>query len=142
MNPFNFDFSTMRRHDANPRRMNQSIVDWLGAANNLDWPREDGAHSPWSNWVSGNHDNARLLDRVGEETVDAVKMITYMVPGIPTDYYGDEIGMIRSDYTLIPPRTKAEGEYTRLVYRAPMSWTPDEVNAGFSNSHFALTHSE
>ena len=41
----------------------------------------------------GNHDNSRVSTRMGEDLVNAVNMLLLTLPGTPTTYYGEEIGM-------------------------------------------------
>lgn len=54
--------------------------------------QHNGAHG---NWVLGNHDNHRLMDRVDNSTVTATALycLVLLLPGTPTIYNGDEIAM-------------------------------------------------
>ena len=42
---------------------------------------------------TGNHDQKRITHKMGEEFVNAMNMILLLLPGTPTTYYGEEIGM-------------------------------------------------
>jgi alpha-glucosidase len=47
----------------------------------------------WPNWVLGNHANPRIASRLGRGRARAAHMLLLTLRGIPTCYYGDEIGM-------------------------------------------------
>lgn len=47
----------------------------------------------WPNWVLSNHDNPRLVTRVGPAQARVAAMLLLTLRGTPTLYYGDEIGM-------------------------------------------------
>lgn len=51
----------------------------------------------WFNWVVGNHDKSRISGRVGTRYVNAINALLLLLPGTPTVYYGDEIGMLNVD---------------------------------------------
>ncbi|CAG9832202.1 unnamed protein product [Diabrotica balteata] len=89
------------------------------------------------NWVLGNHDNHRIASRVGKEKVDALNMLTAVLPGIQVTYNGEEIGMedgevtceqgddLTSNCTLYP-------SVSRDFERTPFQWDNSEF-AGFTN---------
>ena len=52
----------------------------------------------------GNHDNARVSHRYGHDLVDALNMLLLTLPGTPTTYYGEEIGMRNGNYTGMRPK--------------------------------------
>ncbi|XP_053400187.1 maltase A2-like [Mercenaria mercenaria] len=92
----------------------------------------------WPNFVIGNHDNKRIADRMGDVNVDAMNMMLLTLPGTPTTYYGEELGMRGGDYTGMTPKdpyaiTSNNAENSRDSERNPMQWN-DTLNAGFSNS--------
>lgn len=135
--PFNFDLMALQHmyDTVKPAYMRKLLSTWLSATVRLQWPSErGGAHSPWSCWVTGNHDNKRIVNRLGRGALDWYKWLAYLAPGVPVNYYGDEIGLRDVDYNSIPNTTIAEGEPTRLVFRAPMAWNSEEPSAGFSSS--------
>ena len=41
----------------------------------------------------GNHDRSRVASNVGAEYVDVMTLLLLLLPGTPTVYQGDEIGM-------------------------------------------------
>ena len=41
----------------------------------------------------GNHDKPRMSSSVGKEYISAINMMMLTLPGTPTTYYGEEIGM-------------------------------------------------
>lgn len=42
----------------------------------------------------GNHDKPRIGSSAGKEYVRAINMLLLTLPGTPTTYYGEEIGMV------------------------------------------------
>lgn len=94
----------------------------------------------WPNWVLGNHDNARLAARLGEDMVDALNLVVLLLPGTPVTYYGEEIGMnnayISWDDTVDPEGCRwppeEYQEHSRDPERTPMQWNDGHM-AGFTN---------
>jgi pullulanase len=41
----------------------------------------------------GSHDTERILTMVGEENIDLAASLMFVMPGVPTIYYGDEAGL-------------------------------------------------
>lgn len=90
----------------------------------------------WVEWQKGykkqfyfqysDKDSSRLASRVGPENVKALLTIQATVPGIPFNYYGNEIGM-----------TDHPTHYDRRNYRTPMQW--DRNGTGFSQNPPWLT---
>jgi alpha-glucosidase len=90
----------------------------------------------WPNYVLGNHDEARLTQRLGEDSSRLAAMLLLTLRGTPTLYYGDEIGMEQGD---IPPERRVDpwgfnvsAELGRDGCRTPMQWNSG-LNAGFSS---------
>ena len=90
----------------------------------------------WPNWVLGNHDRPRVASRVGDRQAGAAAMLLLTLRGMPTLYYGDEIGM--RDVPIAPERVQDPHERRvpgkglgRDPARTPMQWGDDE---GFSSS--------
>ena len=88
----------------------------------------------WPNYVLGNHDESRLATRLGPDQARVAAMLLLTLPGTPTLYYGDEIGM--ADVPVPPGRQ--QDPWGRRVpglgrdpCRTPMQWTA-AANAGFS----------
>ena len=91
----------------------------------------------WPNYVLGNHDQPRLVSRVGGQPaarLAAVLLLT--LRGTPTLYYGDEIGMANGKIPpekIVDPQGKNLGaERSRDVARTPMQWDASP-NAGFTS---------
>ena len=81
----------------------------------------------------GNHDQMRLATRFGWSQARLIAMLQLMLPGLPTVYYGDEIGMqngeIPPSRILDPPGRNPTGG--RDPERTPMQWSGASL-AGFS----------
>jgi len=86
----------------------------------------------------GNHDNPRLVSRVGREQAKLVGLLQLTLPGTPVIYYGDEIGM---EDGMIPP-DKVHDPFEKQTpglglgrdpERTPMQWS-NEPFAGFSRA--------
>jgi alpha-glucosidase len=85
----------------------------------------------------GNHDRSRLASRFGSKNARTAAMLLLTLPGMPTMYYGDELGMtdteilpdqIRDPYELNVPG-KGNG---RDPERTPMQWDASK-SAGFTD---------
>lgn len=90
----------------------------------------------WPNWVLGNHDQKRIRSRVGLGQARVAGMLLLTLPGTPTIYYGDEIGMqdvpIPQDEVRDPQGLNMPGKnLSRDPARTPMQWDATD-NAGFS----------
>jgi alpha-glucosidase len=90
----------------------------------------------WPNWVLGNHDQQRIVSRVGPAQARVAAMLLLTLRGTPTLYYGDEIGM--HDVAIPPERVQDPFEKNvpgiglgRDPQRTPMQWSAQE-NAGFT----------
>ncbi|XP_063047860.1 amino acid transporter heavy chain SLC3A1 [Engraulis encrasicolus] len=90
----------------------------------------------WPNWVVGNHDKPRMSSSVGQDYVRAINMMMLTLPGTPTTYYGEEIGMENihiDEEDIQDPFGKFNPNATRDPCRSPMQWN-SSANAGFSGS--------
>ncbi|KAJ8297997.1 hypothetical protein KUTeg_024528 [Tegillarca granosa] len=92
----------------------------------------------WPNFVMGNHDNHRISDRLGKDMVNAFNMLLLTLPGTPTTYYGEEIGMEDTEYSfkeLKDPYGINNKDHFKEVgrdpERSPMQWN-SSGNAGFT----------
>ncbi len=90
----------------------------------------------WPNWVLGNHDQPRIVSRVGAAQARIAAMLLLTLRGTPTMYYGDEIGLPRVD--VAPEFVQDSWERNepglgvgRDPSRTPMQWD-GTINAGFS----------
>ena len=77
---------------------------------------------------TGNHDITRLSIGRSEADLKVALAFLFTMPGVPTLYYGDEIGM-----KYLPGLTSKEGGFGRTGARTPMQWGPGR-NAGFSTA--------
>ncbi|HEX2753940.1 MAG TPA: alpha-amylase family glycosyl hydrolase [Candidatus Limnocylindrales bacterium] len=90
----------------------------------------------WPNWVIGNHDRDRFVDRFGRRQGRVAQMLVLTLRGTPIYYYGDEIGMpngaVPPDaWSRIPEIDPPDPKRNRAESpRTPMQWTAGP-NAGF-----------
>lgn len=115
--PWNFNLLSMDENWT-ASEMRRKIWDYLDAL-----PRE-----AWPNWVLSNHDNPRVRSRLGgqEERARIAHMLLLTLPGTPTLYYGDEIGMKDVD---IPPdqmRDTRAVQYSNSTVREKVRREDDE----------------
>ncbi len=100
------------------------------------------AHLPQGampNFVLGNHDAPRVATRFGHQNHRSVGMLLLTLYGIPTLYYGDELGM---ENGIIPPDqiqdpwalNKPEAGMGRDPMRTPMQWDASS-HAGFTSAN-------
>ncbi len=90
----------------------------------------------WPNWVLGNHDRARIADRLGEDQARVAAMLLLTLRGTPTLYYGDELGI--GHVAIAPTQVQDPRELRepglglgRDPARTPMPWDASP-NAGFT----------
>ncbi|KOX76229.1 Alpha-glucosidase, partial [Melipona quadrifasciata] len=90
---------------------------------------------------TGNHDQPRLIARLGESRARAITMSVLLLPGVVVTYYGEEIGMtdeyISWKDTVDPQGCRAgKAHYltsSRDPERTPFQWN-NSVAAGFSSN--------
>jgi alpha-glucosidase len=86
----------------------------------------------WPNWVLGNHDVPRIATRSAGAGARVAMMLLLTLPGTPTCYYGDELGLPQAE---IPPELVVDPQARtgagRDGARTPMPWT-DEPAGGFT----------
>ncbi|XP_069116458.1 maltase A3-like [Argopecten irradians] len=93
-------------------------------------------------WSFGNQDESRLATKAGSKMVKAMLALQMLLPGVPVNYYGNEIGMEdgnipyadRKD-SLVKDVSSTDYDQTksRDPFRTPMQWTSGQ-NAGFSEN--------
>lgn len=89
-------------------------------------------------YCMSNHDQPRIVDRIGPEAARVMAMMQLCLPGLPIMYYGDEIGMSGHEVTgkkLKDPfgiRVPGKG-LSRDPERTPMQWDSSK-NSGFTMS--------
>ncbi|KAG8000243.1 Neutral and basic amino acid transport protein rBAT [Nibea albiflora] len=84
---------------------------------------------------SWNHDRPRIASSAGQTYVRVINMLLLTLPGTPTTYYGEEIGMENinvTDSQIQDPAGKYNASASRDPERSPMQWS-DDLNAGFNN---------
>ncbi|KAK3100466.1 hypothetical protein FSP39_020510 [Pinctada imbricata] len=130
--PFNFDLIMKLNNTCNGhcvRKILEESLAGLGPSSEF-----------WPNFVMGNHDRSRVASRLGADMLDAMNMMLLTLPGTPTCYYGDEIGMTDASYTFEETKDPQGLHFNKTGYmnhtrdpeRSPMQWN-DSRNAGFSN---------
>jgi alpha-glucosidase len=84
----------------------------------------------WPNWVLGNHDRTRLVDRIGAEQAGNAALLLLTLRGTPTIYYGDELGLSGVE---VPPAARQDpwADGRRDPVRTPLPWDGTR-HAGFS----------
>lgn len=78
---------------------------------------------------SGNHDLWRIKQYLSDDEVKLCFMFLLTMSGVPSVYYGDEIGM-----RYLRDRLSVEGGFHRTGSRTPMQWEKGKKNYGFSES--------
>ncbi|XP_076066768.1 maltase A3-like isoform X2 [Oratosquilla oratoria] len=129
--PFNFRIikKLHNRSDVTGTRLMKIIDEWF---DNLP-------EGKWPNWVLGSHDHSRVASRLGADLVDALNMLTLLLPGTPVTYFGEEIGMQDTEISwedTKDPQGRNFGpdhyrKHSRDPCRTPMQWDAT-ANAGFS----------
>ncbi|KAL7638995.1 UNVERIFIED_CONTAM: hypothetical protein RMT77_010529 [Armadillidium vulgare] len=120
---------------------NRSDVTGTNLKNLVDLWMDNMPSGRWPNWVLGNHDNKRVSSRFGVDLIDALNMFILLLPGTPTTYYGEEIGMVDTYISYEDTQDPAGcnngpdhyTETSRDPVRTPMQWDESQ-NAGFSTS--------
>jgi alpha-glucosidase len=128
--PFNFNLLSENLNDCGGTCFHKIINGWLEAM-----PRDK-----WPNYVLGNHDKLRVSGRKGSEYVDGLNVMLLTLPGTPTTYYGEEIGLNNiavafedsQDPWAINLGPDLYMDATRDPCRSPMQWS-DAPHAGFSD---------
>ena len=90
----------------------------------------------WPNWVLGNHDQPRLISRMGAKQARVAAMLLLTLRGTPTLYNGEEIGMhnvvIAPEQVQDPFEKNVPGKgLGRDPERTPMQWN-SSTQAGFT----------
>jgi len=118
--PFNFNLITLP-WDAG--RIKEHVDEYESACPDFAVP----------NYVLGNHDRPRIATQVGPEQSRIAAMLLLTLRGVPTLYYGDEIGLgnVPVPPDLIrDPMGKGTSVFNRDECRTPMRWEAS-FNAGF-----------
>eukprot|EP00117_Sycon_ciliatum_P000560 scpid41083/ scgid6578/ Neutral and basic amino acid transport protein rBAT; B(0,+)-type amino acid transport protein; D2h len=126
--PFNFLLIGLQASDWTGRKIGNVVGQWLNATSKDQWP----------NWVLGNHDNKRVASRLGASLARTANFLLLTLPGTPTTYYGEEIGMIDGNVTwneTVDPSALNTGDISlsRDPERTPMQWD-NSSNSGFTSA--------
>lgn len=125
-------YKSLNRHVSAPFHFGFLFVDWR--ADLIKQHVEDFLRGlPTDSvpiWNVSNHDQPRVASRVGQGQARVAMALILTLPGVPTLYYGDEIGMVNGKLgkSVDDPRTN---DFSRDVVRTPMQWDGSE-RAGFT----------
>lgn len=82
-------------------------------------------------YAFGNHDNPRLVTRLGTERARSAALLQMTLPGMAVVYYGEELGMHN---VAIPKELQHDAHIrSRDPERTPMQWSAGK-KAGFSDA--------
>jgi alpha-glucosidase len=85
----------------------------------------------------GNHDQTRIVTKYGDRKARMIALMQLTLPGLPTIYNGDEIGMEDGKISADEVRDPSAGQNAmggRDPQRTPMQWS-NTKNAGFTEGH-------
>ncbi|KAJ2951412.1 hypothetical protein O0L34_g13556 [Tuta absoluta] len=131
--PMNFAFLGDVSNTSNARDIKLVIDNWMTFMP-VGFP---------ANWVSGNHDNSRLASRLGNDRVDLMNMLGFLLPGVTLTYQGEEIGQtdgfVSWEATVDPQACQTDDpvnyyKKSRDPNRTPYQWD-DSKHAGFSTTN-------
>jgi len=132
--PFNFELIDNIKGTSTPSDYKEYIDLWL------DTMPIETDYVP--NWVVGNHDQHRVVNRFGMDRGDTINILVQTLPGIAITYNGEELVM--SDQWIswentVDPLACNQGKdnyetLSRDPARTPFQWS-DERSAGFSSSN-------
>lgn len=129
--PFNFGLTPYVKSSAKASVLKTVVDNWM----------ENMPTGSVPNWVVGNHDQSRLVSKLGEPLARAFTVMTLLLPGVSVTYNGDEIGMsdtwISWEDTQDPQGCGVGilkyNTTSRDPARTPFQWD-DSVSAGFSTN--------
>jgi alpha-glucosidase len=84
-------------------------------------------------WNVSNHDQPRVASRIGQGQSKIAMALMLTLPGIPTLYYGDEIGMENGWVDESAADDPRKNDFPRDIARTPMQWSSAK-HAGFTSS--------
>lgn len=90
-----------------------------------------------ASYAFGNHDNPRMVTRLGVPAARSAALMQLTLPGMIFVYYGEEIGMKNVELPRIfirDPQARDDPTRSRDPERTPMQWSAAK-NAGFSRAH-------
>ncbi|KAM4694521.1 amino acid transporter heavy chain SLC3A1 [Discoglossus pictus] len=115
-------------------RLDKNIISGNSIFSVVDLWMKSMPKGKWPHWMAGGSSNSRIASRVGIDYVNVINMLLLTLPGTPTIYYGEELGMV-DDPAANNENTNISAEYDKSEYpeKTPMQWNSD-INAGFSES--------
>lgn len=107
---------------------------WRQFLHNFHTALRDYSPEAVASYAFGNHDQPRLVSRLGEERARAAAVMKLTLPGMIFVYYGEDLGM----HNVKIPKHKiqdpaAADSFNRDEVRTPMQWSA-EPQAGFSTA--------
>lgn len=117
-----FNTQVMKTDPWRARKIDAAIEQYMQLLPNHAWP----------NWVVGSHDVPRLATQLGPDQARVAALLLLTLPGTPFIYYGDELGLERSEFS--PEQAKDPYEKFGLgrdAERGPMPWD-GSAQAGFT----------
>lgn len=118
-------FMENRQNDWHAERTGWNLVNYLRAC---------GDNLPF--FCVGNHDQPRVVSRLGHERARALQFLNLLCPGVSVIYYGEEIGMENGDLTEADLRDHFSPNHSTLDSRdrerTPMQWDGSRYS-GFAN---------
>lgn len=132
-------YDSLNRHVGAPFHFGLLFAEWTatGIKSHVEEFLAGLAHDAVPVWNVSNHDQPRVASRVGEGQARVAMALILTLPGVPTLYYGDEIGMVNGQidntHKRDDPRTTA---FPRDIVRTPMQWSSDDAT-GFTSPGIA-----
>ncbi|XP_075720692.1 amino acid transporter heavy chain SLC3A1 [Rhinoderma darwinii] len=101
---------------------------------NVDLWMKSMPKGKWPHWMVGSPSNSRVASRVGTDYVKVINMLLITLPGTPTTYYGEELGM--QDNPALNETKDPSGEHNPAENpeKTPMQWDTSS-NSGFSGAN-------
>jgi glycosidase len=117
---FPFNFFLLENSQWTGTAVAKIVSDWINNQPSFGWP----------NWVLGNHDNPRIATKAGPERVRLLNVLLLLLPGTPTTYYGEELGL---ESVPVPKNLSRDTntDQPRDGERTPMLWN-NSAHAGFT----------
>ena len=118
---FPFNFFLLENAEWKGTSVAEIIQKWIDNQPKFGWP----------NWVLGNHDNNRIASKAGPERARLLNVLLLLLPGTPTTYYGEELGM---EDVPVPKNLSRDTntDHPRDQERTPMLWN-NSVHSGFTS---------
>ncbi|KAM8947824.1 amino acid transporter heavy chain SLC3A1 [Pelodytes ibericus] len=121
--PFNYYLFNLQTENLSGTSIFEVVDLWMASMPEGKWPQ----------WTVGSPSNSRIASRVGKEYVNVFNMLLLTLPGTPTLYYGEELGMLDG---VIEGGAGLAEEYdpSEFPEKTPMLWDSN-ANSGFSEAN-------